>query len=255
MTSTDDQPLSAVERYDIALKSSNLRMQERSGDLDVIIAAGCLDDTFAATMMRLQHEYDGIRAEHRAAELRLREREALARRQKDAAGADGKVKPGSTAAELSASILKEAEGAALTAHALILVKLTTLRAAKEMMGHFALRAAGRLKFDRDPMHILRLSGSVLDVFISPKCRACTGTGFLGEGEKGAPRSKCRPCKGTGFRREQLGKDEADRDFAGRLFMELESLMAGTGDQLQRKRHAAVATKALITGAEARASRG
>lgn len=249
---TDDRPTPA-ERYASAMESSNLRMKERSGDLDVIIAAGCLDDSFASALLRVQVEYDLIRGEHRMATLRLRQREAEAQNQKgDELDEHGNVI--STAAERAEAITLEAEAAAATAHALIMLQLSTLRVCKEMMGAFALRMAERLKFPKPQLHVMRLAEAVLDVHVQPVCPHCLGrrfTGGFGRNERKVP---CRPCKGMGTRRDQLGADDADRLFAGRLLMELSALMDRGEEQLQRKRFNTAMTKALITEAEATAIR-
>ena len=261
--STEDTPMTLPERYASALASSNLRMQERQGDLDVIIAAGCLDQNFAAVLMRLRLEYDMIRGEHRLAENHLRNSEHEANRQKDKTGADGKVILGAagadgkptTAAQRSDQILEDAEKAAHAAHAMILLSMSTLRLGKEMMGHFAIREAARLKFKQPITHILRLSGHVLDVHISPTCRACQGRGFNGNLLKGERQAPCRPCRSSGSRRDAIGKDDGDRLFAGQVLMSMDALMAEGERQLQQKRHMTRETKALITSAEAQASRG
>ena len=261
--STDDTPMTVLERYASALASSNLRMQERHGDLDVIIAAGCLDESFAAAMVRLRIEYDMIRGEHRIADNQLRAAEANAKRQKDKMGADGKLIPGpagadgkpTTAVQRAEKILEDAEKAAHQAHAMILLSMSTLRLAKEMMGYFALREAARHKFERPVSHILHLSGHVLDVHIDMTCRACRGRGFNGNLAKGERQAPCRPCRGLGTRRDSIGKDEHDRLFAGRLLMEMDALVAEGERQLQQKRRETMETKALITEAEAMAMRG
>lgn len=253
--STEDTPMTLPERYASALASSNLRMQERQGDLDVIIAAGCLTQSFAAVLMRLRLEYDMMRGEHRMAENQLRASEQQAKRQKDSTSLVGPLALGTSAAERSGQILEDAEKAAHAAHAMILLSMSTLRLAKEMMGHFAIREAARLKFRQPITLILRLSGHVLDVHISPTCRSCQGRGFNGNLLKGERQAPCRPCRGSGSRRDAIGESEGDRLFASQLLMEMDALMAEGERQLQQKRHMARETKALITNAEAQASRG
>ena len=260
--STDDTPMTAPERYASALGSSNLRMQERQGDLDVIIAAGCLDASFAAALLRLRIEYDMIRGEHRIAENQLRAAEASAKRQKDSTGKDGKLVPGpagadgrpTTAAQRSGRILDDAERAAHQAHAMILLSMSTLRLTKEMMGHFAIREAARFKFGRPVSHVLRLSGHVLDVHISPTCRHCAGRGFNGNLLKGEHQAPCRQCRSSGTRRDSVGQDEDDRLFASHLLMEMDALMSAAERELQQKRFLMRETKALINEAEAQAIR-
>ncbi len=255
MTSTNEDKPTPAERYASAMESSNLRMKERSGDLDVIIAAGCLDDSFASALLRVQVEYDLIRGEHRAALLRVRLGEAKAKKQ---AGDQVDADTGfviSTAAERAEAILKQVEATAMTDHALIMSQLGTLRLCKEMMVEFALGEAHRLKFDKPALHVMRLSEAVLDVHVAPTCPHCQGRRFTGGFGRNERPIHCRPCKGSGSRRDQLGADDADRQFAGQLLMGLSALMDRGEEQLQRKRYRTTMTKALINEAEASASRG
>ena len=254
MTSTNEDKPTPAERYASAMESSNLRMKERSGDLDVIIAAGCLDDSFASALLRVQVEYDLIRGEHRMASLRLAQQQARAK-QEDGDEVDDFGEVITTAAQRSEMMMLEAEAAAGTAHALIMLQLSTLRMTKSMMTVFALTFARRLRFNKPALYITRLAESVLDVHVQPKCPHCTGRKYTGGFAKNERKINCRPCKGSGSRRDQLGADDADRMFAGRLLMELSALMDRGEEQLQRKRFNTVATKALINDAEARAARG
>jgi len=250
--STEDAPLTIAERYATAFESSNLRMQARRTDLDVIIAAGCLDDSFGAALLRLRVEYDLVRGEHIAAEAQLRASEAEARRQKDLVDGNGRVLE--TAAERSANILQDAEATALTAHALILISLKSLTEVREMMGHFALREAARVKFDRPPSHVLHLSGRVLDVHISPTCRKCQGRGFTGVLQRGERQMACRVCSGSGLRWDAIGKDQPDRSFANGLLMSMSALTANSERRLAGKFRETRDTKGLILEAEAEAAR-
>lgn len=260
--STDDTPMTAPERYASALGSSNLRMQERQGDLDVIIAAGCLDESFAAALMRVRIEYDMIRGDHRIAKEKLRASEVDAKRQKDKIGPDGKTIPGplgadgkpTTAVQRADQIMEDAEREAYQTHAMIRLSMSTLRLTEEMMGHFAIREAACHKFDRPARHILQLANHVLDVHIDMTCRCCLGRGFNGNLAKGERQAPCRPCRGLGTRRDSIGKDDADRLFASKLLMEMDALMAEGERQLRQKRQATQETKMLITEAEAMAMR-
>lgn len=261
--STDDTPMTTAERYASALGSSNLRLKDRAGDLDVVIAAGFLDNGFAAALMRLRLEYDLIKGEHQLADAQLRAKEADAKRQKDQVGADGNVLPGpagadgmpTTAAQRSKSILKDAERSACAAHAVILLTMTTLALAKEMMGHFTIREAKRQKFERPIKELFSIAGLVLDVHIAPTCRHCAGRGFNGNLQRGERQAPCRPCRGSGTRRDTMGKTDADRLFASHLLMTMDAIVAEAERQLRQKRSMVEETKALINEAEALASRG
>jgi hypothetical protein len=277
--STDDTPMTVAEQYASALGSTNLRMQDRRGAVDVIAAAGSLvhgdgsgggrmtrehfDASFATALLRLRIEYDLIRGEHRIAAEQLRAAEADAKSQKDLRAKDGKPIPGpagadgqpTTAAQRAEQILGDAEKAATAAHAMILLSMSTLRLTREMMGHFALREAKALKFNRPIAAIFSIAGQVLDVHIAPTCRFCAGRGFNGLLSKGERPTACRECKGSGMRRDAIGKSDDDRLFGSKLLMAMDALVASAERELARKRASARETKALINTAEAQAVRG
>jgi hypothetical protein len=244
--STEDQPLTFGERYSSAIDSSNLRLKENRGDVDIIISAGLVRESLGGTLLRLRVEYDLVRSEHQAAELELRRREQEAPKE---TGEEG----GLSAEERTEAMLKEAHDAALTAHLMILMQLPSLRTAKEQMGHFALQQAAERRLDMAAEHVMRLAGSVLDVHISPTCRMCKGVGFNGNLARGENQKPCRPCKGSGSRRDQLGRDNAERAFAGHMLMELDALVFSVTSQMQRNAAAVREAKERIREAEKAAS--
>lgn len=251
---TDEEPMTKVERYSTAIESSNLRMKEGRGDLDVIISAGLLGtdpddkparrlaDALAARLLRLRREYDKVRAAHRAAEMARVNNEAAAKRE---SGEEGEE----SAEERTETMLAIAERATLTAHVLLLVNLPSLRTVKEMVGVFALDQAKKMRFKIHGETILRLSGTVLDVHISPTCRHCDGRGFNGNLGKGERQAVCRPCRGTGTRRDSVGKDNDERAFVGHMLLELDALLGVALDEMSRREQGVRATKALIRAAE------
>lgn len=219
MSTHEDRP-TIGERYSTATESSNLKLSDRRGDVDLIIAAGLMPDGLAGTMYRLQCEYDRMRGEHMAAEERLRFQELMAQRE---TGEDDET--GETAEERSEKIIAEAQRRAVTEHLLILMHLTSLRDAKEEFGRFALQEANRRRLERDNRAVAAIAGRVLDVWLRPKCHACDGVGTVGGSARNDFRAICRPCKGSGHRRDSIGKDDAERAFAGRLLMETDAMMA------------------------------
>ena len=240
--STDDEPMTLAERYSRAVDSSNLRMKEGPGDLDVIVSAGMLEDALGASLLRLRVEYDSVSSEHRAAEIAFRARDAESKRQRG-------DRDGLTAETRSALIMARAQRAAMTAHMLIMVRLTTLREAKEIVAAWAIRQAPRLRFHRPPEHIMALACRVLDVHVSPICRHCQGRGLNGNLQKGERQAPCRPCKGSGNRRESIGRDDADRGFASALLMELNSIEDAASKGMGRGSRAVRRAKELIRAAE------
>lgn len=225
--STEDNRVTLGERYSIATESSNLRMSEGRGAVDLIAAAGIIPNRLASAVYRLRIEYDGVRADHQHAEDMMRSSDAIASRQKD----DARPPPGTwttvelrTAEEKAIAIRKAAESAALTAHVLILAQLSSLREAKERFGTFAMLESARKRQRRSGADVLYLAGRVLDVHLAPNCRHCAGRGFNGAPTLGEVQTQCRPCKGQGHRRDWIGKTDADRGFAGHLMMRLDALL-------------------------------
>ncbi len=218
MTTTDDRPTLA-ERYSGAIESANLKLGERCGDADLIIAAGLVQDNLASTLYRLLVEYDGVRAEHIAAEARMRSLEKMASQER---GEDDETSK--TAEERTEEILKTAEREALISHVLILSQLTSLREAKRMFGEYAVVEATRQRFMRPDREALILAGQVLDVFLNPNCKHCQGRGFNGATRRDEPQILCRPCQGSGHRRDMIGKDTEQRSFASHLMMATDSMM-------------------------------
>lgn len=219
MTSTADEPCTIAERYSRATESSNLRASEQRGDLDYIIAAGLIQNGLGASMYRLQVEYDCVRADHAAAENRMRSLERMAAAERGEDDSTGK-----TAEERSKEILDAAEHDATTAHVLILAQLTSLRESKNLFGEFAILQATKHHFMRPDREALIIAGQVLDAWLNPNCKHCQGRGFNGSTLKGEKPVVCRPCKGSGHRRDLIGKDDTQRRFAARLTLELDAVM-------------------------------
>ena len=71
---TDTDPPTIAERYQRATHSSHLRVQERRGDVDYLIAAGWLREGLGAVMYRLAVEFDTVRGEVRRGALNQTER-------------------------------------------------------------------------------------------------------------------------------------------------------------------------------------
>jgi len=62
MFNLDERPTIA-ERYSSATESSNLRVSEKSGDADFLIAAVMLGDRLGRLLLRLNTEFDRVRAD------------------------------------------------------------------------------------------------------------------------------------------------------------------------------------------------
>lgn len=233
---------SMSERYSSATESSDLRVRSESrGDVDVLIAAGWIADSFATALYRLRTEFDAVKVDHERAERQLQEQLELAR----LAQQSDDPKLGAPAAE---AIRSQARTDALTARVMVLAHLKTLQRVKDELGAFALglayssppridrrdgKALPRVPRQLDPDQVLTVAGRVLDVFLDPTCHHCEGRGFNGGSHRGEPQELCRPCRGTGNRREHIGQSDVERDFASRLLMRMNMAMAEV-DRLMRQ---------------------
>lgn len=263
MTTTDERPTIA-ERYSGAIESSNLKLSHRRGDVDLVIAAA-LGGAVAAdaspaerekakaailgsALYRLQVCYDAVRADHRAAELLMRRQEEGARHQTDDKPAPpnlGATPATLTAKQKMAAALKVAEGAALTAHVLILSQLPGLDTTKELFGAFAVIQATKRRLMRNDREVGQIAGRVLDVFLRPQCGHCDGRGFNGATHRGEKQILCRPCRGSGHRRDAVGKDDAERGFAGHLLMAIDQMLHQAQKDMSSNVHAVADAKHWI----------
>lgn len=112
---------------------------------------------------------------------------------------------------------------------LVMMRLRTLRevtaAINEMAAHLA---RGR----EWPAEVVRgLAWRALSAWLDPNCQHCTGRGFTG-GYDG-PHVLCRPCGGSGSRRANIGRNDAEREFAARIGVVLEREAGAVKTQMQR----------------------
>lgn len=235
---TDTDPPTIAERYQRATHSSHLRVQERRGDVDYLIAAGWLREGLGAVMYRLRVEYDTVRGEMRAAEASLPGWEEVAHEVEAKIPAAAKAWHPPLAytpyrlQEEADRIRVEARNYVLTERAFALAKLKTLRAARDAFGAFAIVMATKVAFMQDDAAALTIAGRVLDVWLDQLCHHCDGRGFTGGSHRGEHQTLCRPCRGSGHRRDWIGKTAEERQFAGRLLAELEQNQAGVDAQMR-----------------------
>jgi len=216
----DDRP-TIGERYGLAIGASNLRVGERHGGADMVLAAGMQDHRLGVILLRLQSEYDTVRGDlERAGEI-AKQGDVEARRLK-----------GAELAEQSRRTREEI----LTARCLILIHLKTLDSAKRAVAAFAIRSAMKQRFMARNEVVVKLAGRVLDVWLDPTCHVCDGTGWVSSGYHGTFVKACDACNGTGNRRENMGTNEASRWFAfllmGNLQREMAVAAAGIGRKLR-----------------------
>ena len=199
---------SVGERYEVAVGAGNLRVAERSNGADVILAAAMQPHGLGATLLRLQSEYDTVRADlERAGEI-LAQAEGAAKRL-DRSG----VTETYDGPSLAQALRRRTEIETVSARCLILSHLKTLLTAKNALGAYALVLATKRRYMVPNDAVLRLAGRVLDVWLDPTCSRCDGTSTEASGFDGRVYKRCSLCAGTGNRRDQVGNDDRARWFA------------------------------------------
>lgn len=128
------------EKYGRAMTSSHLEVSnERTGDVDLLIAAGWIKaESLGTRLFRLRHEFDATN------EVELRN-----------------------------------AASSMVSRVLTMMQLGSLRATRDALGMFALRQATLERFMRNDATVLAVAGRALDHWLDPMCPACDGRGFHG----------------------------------------------------------------------------
>lgn len=229
MASAEDDRPTIGERYGAATASSNLRVGERRGDADYVIAAAWLEDNLGALLFRLASEYDAAKGEHGIAkdEFDRVERAAAALEAQAAKLRDAEARA-KTLREVK-EMRRSAAAQAITARAMVLIHIKSLRETKNALHALALVAIRKAGLDWDHRVVASLVGQVLDVHLDPTCHHCQGRGS--NGGYGTVQMICRECRGTARRSAaDVGKDGVQREFAAWLLSEMRRLLgiAGAG---------------------------
>lgn len=221
MTLPEDRP-TLPERYATAIESHHLEVVEERCDVDVLIAAGWVRSSLGTDLYRLRAEYDSARGEYHqaqdnavAAERHIRQLERSASQ---------------ASAERAASLRRtielaadEAQRAALTARALVLIHLKTLHATRQSLGTYAVAHATRERYMADDAAVGRIAGRALEAWLDPNCPCCGGRGF--NGGFGSPMELCplppHGCGGSGKRYVRLAKGEAGHQFGRSLLNQMD----------------------------------
>lgn len=249
-----NEPRSNGERYASATVTSDLRMRESGGDVDVIVAAGLVQDGLATALYRLSVEYDAQRAPIDAARRWVGERMSYANALRELAKREQEKGP--SRARLMFEAADEAQTCALaslkTEFMLALSAMATLREARERLGAFAYALAAHRRVNLTAEVVAQLAGRTLDAFLEPNCHHCDGRGFSGGGrhEQTGPQLICKPCRGTGTRRVDIGRDAAERRFASHLMMSMDAQMYEVQRAIGRNRRLVTGAKELIARAQA-----
>jgi ribosomal protein S27E len=116
-----------------------------------------------------------------------------------------------------------------TEFALALMRLKTLREARESLGAYASIQATKQRFMQPDEKVMPLMGQVLSAWLDPNCHKCEGRGTIGG--YGSPQVVCRGCGGTKLRLRdkqgilRIGLDGEQKRFAGHMLAEMDRLVA------------------------------
>lgn len=185
------------ERYIRASRSSDLVLSQlRTGDLDLVIAAGLVrHDSLGIRLIRLQAEFDSIN-----------------RRELEHA-ADS-----------------------LTARVLTLMQLRSLQPVQEQLFAQATRRAMRDKQlpKRNWAPVLRkIVGRSLTAWLDPSCHVCNGTGLVGK--RGISQSLCGQCDG-GRHRWQFDRTEAGHQLGRALLSDMDAAVDNAAHSISQFLH-------------------
>lgn len=225
---TDQRTLG--ERYSRSMHSSDLEPQpDRRVDVDYLIAAGLVKDGLGTQLYRLATEWDLAAGEYRLALRHVRAVELRAlqiQRNARKCPSEGDV----LLAEAD-RLMKQANAEAVTAKALALVHLKTLREAAESLGSFGCWLATRTRLMESDRTVRALAGKAMNLWLDGTCSVCSGRGFNG-GFNG-PKIMCTACGNTGRAHWSLSKREPHAAFIRRLLAEMDRKVSVVEDQMRR----------------------
>ena len=220
------------EQYAVALSAG---AQTR-----VVLAAGLQRERAGVQLLRLRAEYDAVRGElEQAGQIAPRGLDrARVLRQEAARLQKAELWLEAEALIIEAEAIQPRTKAQVkTAHAVILVALTSLHSARQELGILAVRMAASPKRSLEPAVALQLAGRVLDVWLDETCHKCDGTGRLGNRYAGDRERECPSCKGSGHRRDILGDSLKQTLFARDLMAELQRQVAAAAAGIKAAIHA------------------
>lgn len=239
--SVEDLRVTIGESYGLATHTSNLRVQEKRTDADMIMAAGMVagpagGHDLGVLLLRLHSEFDSAKA------ALMRVDQEMPRYMRAAAALDKRAdawKPGmpSDSATLRADadhLRSVARRRAVSESMLVLMELKTVRPARQALYAYTQSLAEAQRFREPPDVLERLANKVLDVLLDPTCHTCSGTGSEGSGYANETMRTCGTCGGSGHRRDSVGNGPRARWFAFQLLGNLQQEMAHAAGGIGRK---------------------
>lgn len=230
----EDRP-TLPESYARAIESSRLEvLADERCSVDMLIAAGWINETLGTMLFRLRAEFDMVRSAQRQSARNVHAAELhtgrLAAAQAKATTAEDKA----MWTALHEQAAKDAKNAALTERALIMVHLKSLPGTVEALHRFGSMWATKQKFMRDDRAVSAIVGKALDAWLDPICPACDGRGFTGG--MGIPMVICQPCGGSRLRHVHLGKrpdDDTGHQFGKSVLTEMDRMTDRVTGQMRR----------------------
>lgn len=211
-----------------------------------MIASGYVGavDRLGAAFYRLAVEFESSRAEldqtRRWAAQQAREATALralaaffdtAPAETETARADHLLRAKN--ARIQAQTVDDAANASIrTELALAMVRIKSLREAREELGRMAVIEATRQQFMQPDGLVLVLAGRVLEHWLAPLCAKCDGRGFTGGSHRGELQTICKDCRGSGARRDMVGKTSEELRFCSHLRMTIDQRLAEVDAQMR-----------------------
>jgi hypothetical protein len=241
----DDTRVTIGESYGLATHSSNLRVQEKRTDADMIMAAGMVagkgpvgGHDLGVLLLRLHSEFDTARG------ALMRVDQEMPRYLRAAAALDKRADtwhpglrsdPEALRAD-AASLRHIAKRRAVSESLLVLMELKTVRPARQALYEYTEDLAQKERF-REPSDVLqRIANRTLDVLLDPTCHTCWGTGSEGSGYLNETMRVCITCGGSGHRRDSIGNGPRARWFAfillGNMQQEMAHAAGGIGRMLR-----------------------
>lgn len=220
-----------AERYSRALGSTHLEaVADERGSVDMLIAAGWVNEGLGTSLYRLRTEFDAARGRAVQAARNLGAMQQQVQ-QADAVAAAAHEDDAPRLRAIAGHLRKAMESTALTDRAMLLVTLKSLDGTSQAVGRFALQRAASTGRKMPDAMVRLIAGQALDFWLDPLCMTCAGTGAVGG--YGNPRVICKSCGGSKTRPMRFGSDTNGHDFGRDLIEHMHSKVGYVSNQLRR----------------------